>query len=238
MNLNRWTSFGLKAHLCIENSMLAPPCSVSPYLRSFTSLQELEGMFIHLKHPADVNWPIVFIPIVLYLWSWNGTCFSFLPAELVNTQLPTQLQDGACVISAWLQELLSMRHFSFLDVHCQLPLRRLKVTCLHKNSIPSRPSFIQLHSLFHTYPLCVHRPYLGMSGEKLTLHYSRKRSIVYSLTSFLSDLTLLPSLWRCHVCLLDFHHVGSSVSTSYIHYLPLGPRRICSRTFCFVSHQS
>lgn len=95
MNLNRWTSLGLKAQLCIENSMLSPPCSVSPYLRSFTSLQELEGMFIHLKHPADVNWPIVFIPIVLHLWSWNGTCFSFLPAELVNTQLPTQLQDEA-----------------------------------------------------------------------------------------------------------------------------------------------
>lgn len=95
MNLNRWISFGLKAQLCIENSMLALPCSVSPYVRSFTSLQELEGMFIHLKHPADVNWPIVFIPIVLYLLSWNGTCFSFLPTELVNTQLPTQLQDGA-----------------------------------------------------------------------------------------------------------------------------------------------
>lgn len=96
MNLNRCTSFSLKGYLCGKNSKPAPPwMSVSPYLRTPMSLQELEGIFIHTfdAHSRRELTYGIYTYRHLSLVPGMGpvplfTCFSY-------TRLPTQLQDEA-----------------------------------------------------------------------------------------------------------------------------------------------
>jgi hypothetical protein len=86
-----------------------------------------------------------------------------------------------------------VRHFSFPDIHCQLSLRRLKVACLQRILFP------HLHPSFYSALLSIPILYvstgltLGVSWEKLDLHYSRKSPVLTPyLPSCLADLPVFP----------------------------------------------